>query len=188
MPDYRRAHVPGGTFFFTLVTDGRARLFSHAPARLHLRKAMRACRQRWPFRIDAIVLLPEHLHTMWTLPPGDKEFPRRWAWIKKEFSKAWIASGGVEQTRSRSRQRNRRRGVWQRRYWEHCIRDEHDFERHFDYIHYNPVKHGLVKRPLDWPYSSFHRWVKLGVYPQEWGCGSAGTARFDDLDLTAMEF
>jgi putative transposase len=187
VPNYRRAFVPGGTFFFTVVTQGRATFLCDDMARSFLSEAIRRCRQRWPFSVDAIVLLPEHLHTIWTLPPGDSNYPARWGWIKKEFTKLWLASDGVEEPQSGSRSRNRRRGVWQRRYWEHAIRDEEDVERHFDYIHYNPVKHGLVDSPRDWPYSSFHRWVKEGVYEPNWGIGPEGLMRFEDLESTAME-
>jgi putative transposase len=187
MSNYRRSYIPGGTFFFTVVTEGRAPLFKHEGARASLRGALQACRQRWPFRIDAIVLLPEHLHALWTLPEKDTNYSTRWAWIKKEFTKAWLAAGGAEQHRSWSRRRERRRGVWQRRFWEHTIWDADDFERHFDYIHYNPVKHGLAECPSDWPFSSFHRWVRLGVYPKEWGGGKSGPLSFEDLDETAME-
>ena len=172
MPNHRRAYAPGGPFFFTLVTEGRAPILTDPVARQHLRIALADCRNRWPFQIEAIVLLPDHLHTIWSLPQADTAYSRRWAWIKKEFTKTWIAEGGGEEPVSDSRQRNRRRGVWQRRYWEHCIVDEDDFERHFDYLHYNPVKHGLVSAPKDWPYSSFHRFVKLGAYPADWGRSS----------------
>ena len=168
MFEYRRAYVPGGTFFFTLVTERRAPVFSDATGRQLLGSTMRSCFLRWPTRVPAIVLLPDHLHTIWTLPTGDTDFSTRWAWIKKEFTKAWLASGGREQIRCASRQRERRRGVWQRRFWEHTIRDEQDLQAHFDYIHYNPVKHGVVKTPSEWPWSSFHRWVREGLYPANW--------------------
>lgn len=169
MPNYRRAYVPGGMFFFTLVTERRARILTDPLARQLLREAFHGCRTRWPFRVEAIVLLPDHLHTIWSLPRGDTAYSRRLAWIKKEFTKSWIAEGGTEEAVSDSRHRNRRRGVWQRRFWEHSLEDEDDLERHFDYIHYNPVKHGLVRAPSAWPYSSFHRFVRLGAYPPEWG-------------------
>jgi putative transposase len=185
--NYRRARVPGGTYFLTVVTEHRATFLCQNTARICFRSALESCRQRWPFTIDAIVLLPEHIHTMWTLPPGDSDFPMRWGWIKKEFTKSWLAAGGVEQPQSRSRQRNGRRGIWQRRYWEHAIRDEEDFERHFDYIHYNPVKHGLALSPGDWPLTSFHRWVKAGVYEPHWGSAAVPMMKFDDLSTTAME-
>jgi putative transposase len=125
-----------------------------------------------------------HLHTIWSLPEGDRGYPARWGWIKKEFTKGWLVAGGAEQVVSAAKAGDRRRGVWQRRYWEHTIKDERDFEHHFDYLHYNPVKHGLVQRPRDWPYSSFHRYVREGVYPPDWG---EGPLDFGDLDGTAME-
>lgn len=156
-------------FFFTQVTERRAPILTEPLARSDLRRALVDCRSRWPFRLEAVVLLPDHLHTVWSLPRGDAAYSLRWAWIKKEFTKAWLAGGGAEEAISDSRQRNRRRGVWQRRFWEHCIEDEDDLERHYDSIHYNPVKHGLVLAAKDWPYSSFHRFVKLGAYPVEWG-------------------
>ena len=136
-----------------------------------LGKVFREMKQRWPVEINALVLLPDHFHTIWSLPSGDAEYPTRWAWLKKEFTKRFLAQGGREQNRSQSRRRNRRRGVWQRRYWEHTIEDEEDFDAHFDYVHWNPVKHEYVRCPRDWPYSSFHRWVKKDVYPPNWGCG-----------------
>ncbi len=187
MADYRRWHVAGGTFFFTVVTHGRAPLFADEVARRILGAQFRACQQEWPFEINAIVLLPEHLHAIWTLPPGDAAYPRRWAWIKKEFTKAWLASGGAEQEVSATRRERGDRGVWQPRYWEHTIEDEHDFDRHFDYLHWNPVKHGHVRCAGDWPASSFHRWVAAGVYDRDWGCSHRGTLSFDDLEETAME-
>ncbi|WZO99540.1 transposase [Isosphaeraceae bacterium EP7] len=156
-------------FFFTLVTERRAPFLTDPAARDHLRRAFLNCRSRWPFRVEAIVLLPDHLHTVWSLPRGDTAYSVRWAWIKKEFTKAWVAGGGAEEVVSESRGKNRRRGVWQRRFWEHSIGDEGDLERHYDYVHYNPVKHGLVSAPKDWPYSSFHRFVRLGAYPADWG-------------------
>jgi REP-associated tyrosine transposase len=145
VPDYRRAYVPGGMYFFTLVTERRAPILTDPNAREFLRQAFVRCRSGWPFRIEAIVLLPDHLHAIWSLPRGDANYSLRWAWIKKEFTKSWIGAGGSEEAISASRRRNRRRGVWQRRFWEHCLEDEDDLERHCDYIHYNPVKHGLVR-------------------------------------------
>ena len=187
MSDYLRSKVEGGTFFFTLVAHSRARLFDDEPARTLLGEKLRQCQADRPFEINAIVLLPEHLHAIWTLPPGDADYGGRWGWIKKEFTKDWLAAGGVEQPVSAARQARGDRGIWQPRYWEHTIRDEQDFDRHFDYIHYNAVKHGHVRCPVDWPHSSFHRWVARGVYERHWGCTSRGLLRFDDLDETAME-
>jgi putative transposase len=169
MSDYRRYFVPGGTFFFTLVTERRAPAFADATARAVLGSAMRRCFQRRPVDMVAVVLLPDHLHALWTLPHGDSDYCERWRWIKREFTREWLAMGGQEQARNQARIHERRRGVWQRRYWEHTIRNEADFEAHFDYIHYNPVKHGLVRRPCDWQWSSFHRWVRAGHYHVDWG-------------------
>ncbi|GAB4154179.1 MAG: hypothetical protein Tsb009_30730 [Planctomycetaceae bacterium] len=127
------------------------------------------------------------MHAIWSLPAGDADFSKRWAWLKKEFTRRYLEMGGTEQRTSESRKRNRRRGVWQRRFWEHAIEDEDDFEAHFDYIHYNPVKHEYVSRPVDWPYSSFHRWVKQGVYDSDWGCGEFGIETFSGLENNAGE-
>ncbi len=189
MPNYRRNFVPGGSYFFTLVADRRAPILCSDLARQALRQVLILARHRWPFQIDAIVLLPDHLHTIWTLPPDDARFPLRWAWIKKEFTKRWLLAGGPEQPRTEGRRRDGRRGVLQPKYWEHTLRDDHDFERHMDYIHFNPVRHGLVRCPREWPYSSFHRWVKCHVYPEDWACSNRveNSMTFDDLDTTAME-
>jgi putative transposase len=184
MPDYRRSYIPGGTFFFTVVTEGRSRWLCEDMARDCLRAAIRGCRRRRPFSLDAMVLLPDHLHAIWTLPPGDIDYSGRWAWIKREFTRLWLASGGPETEVGPGRRDQRRRGVWQPRYWEHTIRDEDDLERHVEYIHFNPVKHGLCRYPSDWPFSSFHRYVRAGHYPAEWGCqGEKGGA----MDFAAIE-
>ncbi len=187
MSDYRRWRVEGGTYFFTVVAHSRAPLFADALAREILGDKLRLCQSEWPFEINAIVLLPEHLHAIWTLPSGDANYERRWAWIKKEFTKEWLARGGREQPVSFARRKRGDRGVWQPRYWEHTIDNEHDFDRHFDYIHYNPVKHGHALAPSEWSDSSFHRWVKRGVYEPDWGSSRNGPLTFDDLDETAME-
>ncbi len=176
MADYRRYRVAGGTYFFTLVTHSRAAIFANGEARQILGDKLRDCQAEWPFEVTAIVLLPEHLHAIWTLPPGDDAYPLRWGWIKKEFTKAWLASGGNEQPVSETRRKRGDRGVWQPRYWEHTIQDDRDFDRHFDYVHYNP-----------WPHSSFHRWAEQGVYEPDWGCDGRGRLDFGDLEETAME-
>ncbi|QDT31910.1 REP-associated tyrosine transposase [Thalassoglobus polymorphus] len=171
MPNYRRSHVPGGTYFFTVKTELNAPIFSNNDHVVQLGSIIREAVTRWPFEINAIVLLPDHLHAIWTLPPGDDDYSKRWGWIKKEFTKVYLANGGQEQFTSVSKKRNRRRGVWQRKFWEHTIEDENDYEAHFDYIHWNPVKHGYVKCPSHWSHSSFHKWGAKGVYPKNWGCG-----------------
>jgi len=168
MSNYRRYYLPGGTYFFTVTTHCRARVFASAEARRLLGSVMRRCFLRYPVRVIAIVLLPDHLHTLWTLPQGDNQYSMRWGWIKREFTRVWLKLGGAEQGRTASQMAERRRGIWQRRFWEHTIQDEKDLEVHFDYIHYNPVKHGLVCRPRDWPWSSFHRWVRAGHYSCDW--------------------
>ena len=188
MPKYRRARVPGASYFFTVVTHNRTPLFRDAAARRMLRGAFQDCLAKWPFTITAIVLLPDHLHTIWTLPPGDDEYSRRWNLIKKEFTKRWLAAGGREAQISEARRREHRRGVWQPRFWEHILETDDDFERHFDYIHYNPVKHGHARCPVDWPWSSFHRWVRAGVYPKRWAYRADGREfAFDDIEATARE-
>ena len=169
MSEYRRLFVPGGSYFFTVVTAGRTPLFAGDSARQILGEVMRLCFRRYPVEVVAMVLLPEHLHAIWTLPTADDSYSDRWRWIKREFTREWLASGGKDLALRLSQRRERRRGVWQRRFWEHSIRDEADMEAHVDYIHYNPVKHGLASSPVDWPWSSFHRWVAAGHYAANWG-------------------
>ncbi len=172
MSDYRRYFVAGGTYFFTVVTERRRPLFADARARRLLGSVFRRGLHRSPMRVLAIVLLPDHLHCLWALPPGDSDYSGRWRWLKGEFTRQWLTIGGKEQPHD-TPTRQRRRGVWQRRFWEHTIRDEADLERHANYIHYNPVKHGLVASPHEWPWSSFHRWVRAGHYTLDWGRTSA---------------
>ena len=173
MPNFRRYFVPGGTFFFTVVTAGREPIFDSEDARSLLRRSFRAEREIRPFAVDAIVLLPDHLHTKWTLPRNDHDFSMRWADLKGRFTRDWLALGGAERVVSEAAQRERRRGVWQPRFFEHMIRDEEDLSSHLDYLHFNPVKHGKALCPKDWPWSSFHRFVRSGDYPRDWGCGTA---------------
>ncbi len=169
MPNYRRIYIPGSTYFFTVVTHNRLPLFNDEAARSWLRRSFRQVRQELPFQIDAICLLPDHLHCLWTLPPDDADYSRRWQRIKAGFSKDMVRRGGLDRRARPSRTRKGEVEVWQRRFWDHCIRDERDLRCHFDYIHYNPVKHGLAGRPLDWPWSSFGRYVHLGWYAEDWG-------------------
>jgi putative transposase len=163
MPDYRRSRLPGATYFFTVnLFDRRSDLLvTHIDA---LREAVRKVRRRSPFGIDAWVVLPDHMHCLWTLPDGDCDFSARWRAIKTAFSKSLP---NIEQ-RSPVMIRRGERGIWQRRYWEHTIRDDRDYAVHMDYIHFNPVKHGFVERLEDWPFSSFHRSLAQEVYLAEW--------------------
>jgi putative transposase len=163
VPNYRRNQVEGGCFFFTVnLRDRRSKLFvAEIEA---LRTAVRAARARYPFHIDAWVVLPDHMHCLWTLPPDDLDFPVRWQMIKAMFSR----SVPRPENRPASLISKRESGIWQRRYWEHTIRDEQDYAAHMDYIHFNPVKHGLAAHAADWPFSSFVTCVRLGMYPGDW--------------------
>lgn len=173
MSDYIRSIQHGGTFFFTLVTYKRQKILTTDYSRQALREAITTTREKHPFEILAWVLLPDHLHCIWRLPPNDTDYSKRWGLIKAAYSKATrstiIAVANNNITRlPESKKRHREAGIWQRRFWEHQIMSEHDYQTHLDYIHYNPVKHGLVQQVCDWPYSSFHRYCKLGVYPRHW--------------------
>ena len=168
MISYRRNFQAGGTFFFTVnLADRRLQLLTDHIEKL--RYAFREIRERHPFTIDAMVVLPDHLHAIWTLPEDDTNFGSRWRLIKSAFSRSFPRGESVSESRAPKGER----GIWQRRYWEHTIRDENDFMRHVDYVHINPVKHGHVTRVRDWPYSSFHRMVQLGVYPEDWAGDTA---------------
>jgi putative transposase len=169
MSKYIRAYSPGACYFFSVVTYQRRRILTDAPNREFLRLAIKQVQSEYPFAIDAWVLMPDHMHCMWTLPEGDADFSKRWGLIKAGFSKQVNAFSDRSEIRSASREKHRESTLWQRRFWEHRIRDQEDFNRHIDYIHWNPVKHGLVERVVDWPYSSFHRYLKAGVYALDWG-------------------
>jgi putative transposase len=163
MPNYRRANIRGGVFFFTVVLSDRS---SHLLTKEvdRLRHAYRTVRERRPFETIAVCILPDHLHALWALPERDSDFSTRWNLIKGGFSR-----GIGARMRSQSKVAKREKGIWQRRYWEHAIRDDADLERHIDYIHFNPVKHGHVARVADWPHSSFHRFVERGWLAADWG-------------------
>lgn len=163
MPHYIRARIPGGTYFFTVaLLERRQRLLTgHIDS---LRAAFRSVQAERPFHIDAIVILPDHLHCLWTLPEGDADYSTRWRLIKSAFAR----SLPPDEYRSARRQETGERGIWQRRFWEHAIRSPADYDAHFHYIHYNPVKHGWVRHAVDWPHSSFHRYVQSGVYEPHW--------------------
>jgi putative transposase len=163
MSNYRRAFVPGGCWFFTvnLLERRNTLLVDRIDA---LRDAVERTRKSYPFVIDAVVVLPDHIHAVWTLPPGDADFSTRWRLIKNRFAKALLKRERLSDVR---KARNER-GIWQRRFWEHLIRDEADYGRHVEYCYINPLKHRLVTRVRDWPHSSFHRDVGAGIVPLDW--------------------
>ena len=168
MPNYLRARE-GNTYFFTVVTHQRQPLLCLDQSRMVLREIIEAIGALYPFRVEAWVLLPDHLHCIWTLPEGDRDYSSRWGLIKSQFSKRTRADFHKEALLTDSRKRHRESTIWQRRFWEHQIRDEYDFKTHCDYIHYNPVRHGLVNAPKEWPYSTFYKFVKEGAYSEDWG-------------------
>jgi putative transposase len=164
MPNYRRVWMPGGTYFFTV--NLRERHSTLLVDRLDaLRMAFRVAHATRPFEIIAAVVLPDHLHCIWLLPAGDRDNATRWRHIKTQFSKCVEAN----ERRSASRIVHSERGIWQRRHWERLIRDERDLRSHIDYVHFNPVKHGLVEHVSDWPWSTFHRYVRTGILSRDWG-------------------
>ena len=175
MSHYRRNRVEGGYYFFTV----NAR---HRSSRLlvdqidPLRRAVAITRASLPFHIDAWVVLPDHMHCIWTLPPGDDRFPKRWQNIKRLFSRA-VAVG---EPRNQVMRNRGERGLWQKRYWEHTILDDQDYAMHMDYVHFNLVKHGLVENAGDWPFSSFHRAVARGIYPAAWGGDGGSEGEFGE--------
>jgi putative transposase len=171
MPNYRRAKIEGGTYFFTVVTDRRKKILCLTESRRVLCNTIIEVKKDYPFSIDAWVLLPDHIHCIWTLPRHDCDFSKRWGLIKARFTKRVKRAPHQESWVNASKRKHREATIWQRRFWEHRIRDDNDFTRHVDYIHYNPVKHGYVDRVSDWPYSTFHRFVRSGVYSTEWARG-----------------
>jgi putative transposase len=168
MTEYRRCRTKGGCYFFTVNLAERKQALLTENIE-HLRESFRMVKERHPFTIEAIVILPEHLPTIWTLPDGDDDFSCRWRQIKAHFSRHVEKGERI----SASRQRKQERGIWQRRFWEHQIRNERDFAAHADYIHFNPVRHGYVGCVADWPYSSFHDYVMRGLLPLNWAGGMA---------------
>jgi len=169
MPQYRRTRNAGGSFFFTVVTERRQRLLTEEPVRLALRHAIQVVRRQRPFRIDGLVLLPDHLHAIWTMPSDDDDYATRWRLIKRCVTRQLGAAFHNPAVMTQRRRMKGEGSVWQHRYWEHWLRDDDDMRRHLDYLHFNPVKHGLVERVLDWEWSSFHRYVAAGAYPADWG-------------------
>jgi len=163
MTDYRRNFIPGGSYFFTVALAERSGRLLTDNIDL-LRHAVSGVKREHPFELVAMVVLPEHLHCVWVLPTGDADYPLRWKKIKAAFSHG-LPQG---ERRSASRIAKGERGIWQRRYWEHTLRNDDDLRRHVDYIHYNPVKHGHVRYVKEWPHSTFHRYVRHGVYSNDW--------------------
>jgi len=162
MVTYRRALVPGGTWFFTLALANRRSTALTDNVEL-LRESIRHVTRRYPFRVRAIVVLPDHLHTIWTLPQGDHDFSGRWRFLKGLFTRHLKSSGVSMEVNVRGEH-----GLWQRRYWEHLISSDRDYANHVDYIHANPVRHGYVETPGDWQWSSFHAFVRAGRLPANW--------------------
>lgn len=171
MPNYRRSIVTGATYFFTVVTHRRQAILNKPESRTILRQVIDETRKHHPFTVDAWVLLPDHMHCMWTLPKDDADYSKRWGMIKAGFTKQAKHLIQHDESLSYSKQRHRESAIWQRRFWEHQIRDEIDYQRHADYVHYNPVKHGLVNEVKAWPHSTFHRYVREGIYSEDWGGG-----------------
>jgi putative transposase len=163
MTNYRRKKFSGGYYFFTVITHKRQEFLTDEIARNCLRNVWQGVCADHPFKTVALCLLPDHLHCIWKLPEDDYNYSMRWSLIKRFFTREWLNAGGEEMTQSLSRTKKRRRGVWQRRFWEHCIRDEEDLANHINYIHYNPVKHKLADRPGDWQWSTYHRYAKGGL-------------------------
>lgn len=169
MPEYRRILIEGGTYFFTLVTYQRRYLFTDSYARSKLYDTIMHVMTYHPFTLVAYCILPDHMHMIWTLPEGDSDYSMRIGLIKTKFSKLYRLTNGSQIEPNISRVNRREAAIWQRRFWEHMIRDEQDLERHINYIHYNPVKHGLVNNVIDWPNSSFSEYVRSGSYEKDWG-------------------
>jgi len=165
---YRRSQIAGGTYFFTLNLAERKRSLLVDEFDL-LRSVFNKVKKRHPFVLDAMVVLPDHLHVMFTLPSDDNDFAKRWMLIKSGFSRQLPARERI----NKSRKSKGERGIWQRRYWEHLIRNDRDYKHHVDYIHFNPVKHGYVERAVDWPYSTIHHFIRRGLLTSDWGDGCA---------------
>ena len=165
MTQYRRIYTPGASWFFTVNLAVRENNHLLVEQVHLLREAFLYVKKRQPFDINAVVIMPDHLHCIWTLPEGDADYSGRWSLLKGYFSRGIPRGEAVSKSKIKRRERN----IWQRRFWAHLITDQEDFNSHFDYIHWNPVKHGWVESVKDWPYSSFQRFVDKGVYPVDWG-------------------
>ena len=170
MSEYRRLYIPGSTIFLTIVTYNRQPIFSNPDNISLLRQAIAKTRSERHFTIEGAVILPDHLHFLWTLPPDDYNYSYRVSRLKVLFTKSFRGRKYKAQNISDSRIKHRESNVWQRRFWEHTIKEENEFENFLNYIHYNPVKHGLVSCPHFWQYSSFQTWVNKEIYQNEWAC------------------
>jgi putative transposase len=174
MPNYHRFYMEGGIYLSTVVTYHRLPIQTNLTARRILHNAWTTTQSRHPFETIAICLLPDHLHCIWKLPEGDADYSTRWKEIKKAFTREYLIQIGPGEERNDSRKKQGEAAIWQRRFWEHTIEDELDFENHLDYIHFNPVKHGYVQNVLGWEWSSFRRYVNEGLYDLEWSGGEIG--------------
>jgi putative transposase len=170
MPNYRRATVSGATYFFTVTTHHHQKFLLDSDVRAALRAAIGRVREIMPFTIDAWVLLPDHMHCIWTLPVDDDDYSTRWRIIKTVVTQRCGERLTNDRFQTSRRKVKHQSTLWQHRFWEHMIRDERDFNNHVDYLHFNPVKHGYVQQTKEWPYSSFHRYVSTGMLTEDWGC------------------
>lgn len=164
MSEYRRLYQPGGSYFFTIVTYQRMKILSLPNSVSRLQSAFDKVMKKHPFTMEAIVILPDHVHCIWRMPPWDSNYSVRWRLIKSHFS------GGLNHSVNKRGEKE----IWQRRFWEHLLRDDEDWRKHMEYIHYNPVKHGYVEHPGDWPYSSFRQAMTDGLYASDWGTVAPG--------------
>lgn len=169
MSQYIRSYTKGATYFFTLVSYNRRNILCEDDFLQAFKKSIKQVQQQYPFEIIAWVQLPDHLHCIWKMPVNESNYSMRWSQIKRLATQACPQYHLTKDELSYSKIKRNERGIWQRRFFEHQIRDEVDFKNHMDYLHYNPVKHGLVESVIDWPYSSFHRYVKEGAYLASWG-------------------
>ena len=177
MSEYRRTWVPGGTYFITVVTYRRRAMLTSDPGRACLRAAWRITQARRPFRLEAVCVLPDHFHCLLSLPESDRDLSIRVSVLKGVFTKQYLLAGGSDGMRNCSRFRSGEAAIWQRRFWEHCICNDTDFANHIDYIHYNPVKHGLVSSAAEWRWSTFARFHEKGYYASEWGSSEPESLR-----------
>ena len=169
MPNYHRIHAPGGTYFFTEVTNERLSIFSTESTIITLLNTIEKSQNEYPFEQLAYCILPDHIHCIWKLPAGDDDYSRRWQLIKARFSREFLLRSDLEGKISESRKRKRERGIWQRRFWKHTIRDDNDLAMHINYIHFNPIKHGMVEKLSDWHWSSYNDFLNTGYYDSSSG-------------------